>query len=199
MLNTLSIQHQSPIKIWNQATSSSQNAQESKTITYITPQNDKISISNEAKSFIRLDEIDQELNNIFGAPKELSTTQKRELNAIMKEIDKIYMKNSKNEVDSIYKQIDAIYKDGIITKNETQNLASFEKKLSQLFTKNENINLTMHDELQLENLNAKIDALYETKEPTKNDLLQAQALFSEKETLFAFVLEQKGMVQTYKA
>ncbi len=201
MLTTLftSIQNQSPIKIWNSNFANPQNAQENNTITYVTPQNDKVSISNEAKSFARLDEINQELNSIFGAPKKLSITQKIELNAIMKEMDKIYMKNSKNEIDGIYKKIDAIYKDGVITKNEAQNLATFEKQLSRLFIKNENINLTMNDELKLEDLNTKIDTLYENKEPTKNDLLRAQALFSEKETLFAFVLEQKGMAQTYTA
>ena len=155
MSNTLSLPTKSPI------------------IAYAVP--------NEAESFMRMDEIDDTLNSIFTPPKELSAKAQQELNYILCEIDKIYMKNSKDEVGSIYNQM-------ALATGDSEELALLEEELSQLFIKNENVNIAMDDEVLLEKLNKQADALYETQESNETELSYADALFCEKNALFTAVL-----------
>lgn len=201
MLNTLSSDYQESIKVWKlnpvyQASSETNNRE---IISYVTPGHDTIAISDEAKSFMRMDEIDQELDAIFGAPDKLSTAKQRELNKIMAEIDKIYVKDNADAVDAVYNQIDAIYAQGEITESEKNKLALLDEELNDLFIQNSNANISQEDEGKLAVLNAKLDALYGTQEPSVLQLTKAESLQSEKETLFAALFVEKGLKQTYNA
>jgi len=148
-------------------------------------------------NFVRIEKIDQELNSIFESPEILSVEKYRELNVIKEQIDKIYMKNAFNQVEDIYKQINEIYKSEKTTKSQEQTLASLENKLNQLFINKSRADIAFEDEQLLEVLNAKIDALYEMKEPTIEEIEKAEILLDEKETRYASIFMKQGQPQTY--
>lgn len=148
-------------------------------------------------NFMRIEKIDKELNSIFESPEILSVEKHRALNVIKEQIDKIYMKNAFNQVEDIYRKINEIYKSDIITKNQEQILVRLDKKLNQLFINKSKADISPEDEHMLEVLNAKIDALYEIKEPTIEEIEKAENLLDEKETRYALIFMQKGRAQTY--
>lgn len=133
-------------------------------------------------NFMRMDEINDTLNSIFISPKELSFLMQKELNCILCEIDKIYMKNSQKEIENIYNQMNKLKED------ERGELILLEEKLSLLFIKNENVNITKNDEILLEKLNKQVDALCEKRELSEIELSYADALFDEKTALLNAVL-----------
>ncbi|MCH9812386.1 MAG: hypothetical protein K0U47_00385 [Epsilonproteobacteria bacterium] len=201
MLNTLSTNYQDSMKVWklNPVYDAGTSSNEREIISYVTPHQDTISVSDEAQSFLRMDNIDQELDAIFGTPQKLSSVQQRELNQIMSEIDKIYMKEHMGTIENIYSQIDAIYAQGELTTVSEKKLADLDKKLNELFMHNSNAEISKEDEEKLTHLNAKIDALYGTKEPSTSELNRAQTLLTEKETLFASLFVERGLAQSYMA
>ena len=148
-------------------------------------------------NFNRIEKIDQELDTIFESPELLSVEKNRELNLIKEQIDKIYMKNSLNQVEDIYRQINKIYKSDAITKNQERILARLEQKLNQLFLNKSKADIAPEDEKNLEILNAQIDALYEMKEPSLNEIKKAEILLDEKETRYASLFIQNGQYQLY--
>ncbi len=119
------------------------------------------------------------------------------LNVIKEQIDKIYMRNSYKQVEDIYSQINKIYKSDTITKSQEQTLQSLEEKLNQLFINKSKADIAPEDEHLLEILNAKIDALYEMKEPTLEEIEKAENLLDEKEARYASIFMKKGQAQTY--
>ncbi len=149
-------------------------------------QNPKITSSlKQTTKFMRIDEIDQELNTIFQIPQTLSRTKQRELYHIMSKMDKIHIKNFADEVEDIYNQIDSIYTNDEITPTQKQTLSTLEKQLNRLFKYDLNNPITIEDEEKLDQLNREIDALYEVKEPTIQELTRAGVLFCEKKMLSA--------------
>ena len=148
-------------------------------------------------NFMRIEKIDQELGTIFESPEILSIEKQRVLNVIKEQIDKIYMRNSYNQVEDIYIQINKIYKSDVLTKSQEQTLETLEKKLNQLFINKSKADIAPDDEHMLETLNAKIDALYEMKEPTLEEIEKAENLLDEKEARYASIFIQKGQAQTY--
>ena len=151
---------------------------------YFEYQNPKMtSLSKQTTKNVRIDEIDQELNTIFQTPQTLSKTKQRELYRIMSKMDKIHMKNFTDEVEDIYNQIDAIYAGDEITQVQKQTLLILEKQLNRLFMYDLNSPVTAEDEEKLTQLSQEIDALYDIKEPTIQELTRAGILFCEKKML----------------
>lgn len=147
-------------------------------------------------NLMRIEKIDQELDSIFKSPEILSIERYRELNTIKEHIDKIYMKSAYEQVENIYKQINEIFKNDTITKSQKQTLATLDDKLNQLFINKSKADITPEDEKILDILNAKIDALFDMKEPTIEEIEKAETLLDEKEVRFASLLMQQGEVQT---
>lgn len=148
-------------------------------------------------SFIHIEKIDQELNSIVGAPEILSIEKQRELNIIKEQIDKIYMKNSYKQVEHIYGLMNDIYKSDTITYKQEKTLARLEKKLNELFINKSRADIAPEDEQILEVLNTKINALYEIKELSIEEIQKAEILLDERETRYASIFMQKGQPQTY--
>jgi len=162
---------------------------QNQTFTYVSP-TDFISLYDENTSFMKIDEIDRELNAIFQTPDKLSKIKQIECNNYLREIDKIYIKNSSNLIDEIYSEIDFLY-----TRDKTDELtiSLLQKQLDDLFFDNSISKITAEDEKNLSLLNSKIDALYNEKELTIDELYNAKMLFNEKEKLFAGVFVQRSL------
>ncbi len=159
------------------------------TFTYVSP-TEFTNLYDEDTSFLKIDEIDKELNSIFQIPSALSKIKQIECNGYLREIDKIYIKNSSDLIDEIYNEIDYLY-----TSDEADDftLSLLQNKLDDLFFNNSVNKISAEDEKNLSLLNANIDALYSEKIPTTDELYSAKMLFNEKEKLFAGVFVQRSL------
>lgn len=156
-----------------------------------------ISISDQAQALLRIDEIDTELSAIFGTPKSLNAHEQRELNNLMMEMDKIYMKDQADEVTRLYTQMDALYEDGSLSIEEEQMLTTLEHDLATLMHTS-TYELSDEDEASLASINAKIDRLYGTTEPSTLELAKAESLMREKEERFTSLFEFEQLNRFYQ-
>jgi len=148
-------------------------------------------------SFMRIEKIDDELNSMFESPELLSMEKHRELSVLKEQIDKIYIKNAYNQVEEIYLQINTIFKSDEISAEDEVLLYSLEQKLHGLFLNKSKADISLDDAMKLEELNLQIDALFEIKEPTIQEIEKAELLLDEKEMRYASMFVQKGQAQTH--
>ena len=152
---------------------------------------DTVSISDNARILQQINSLENQLDEIFGVPKQLTTTDIEQQEAIFKQVDQIFESYEpasisdldEKGIDKILDQIDNIYADDQVTASEEKQLQSLEAELDKIFEPYEP-RLSKADEDKLDTLFQQIDELEGYKVVNEQQQLQADKLLAELDGLF---------------
>lgn len=141
----------------------------------------------------RVDTLNQELDQIFGVPKDRLTGNEKTREAeLVGAIDKILQKTEpqpftqaqERQFDRIQEQIDQIFADGQVTAEEEQKLQSFDARLEELFQTQTPAELSQQEQQQLDGFYRQLDELYGLKQPSQEQLIRAEEIFTELDSIY---------------
>ena len=153
---------------------------------------DAVYLSFDAKTQQKIEDIETQLDEIFGAPKPLTKEELQQEEAIFKQIDSILdqseeltlSKQDQEKADKIFAQLDKLYANGSLSEEQEKQVATLEKELDEVFSAYQPKELTEEENKKLAALFSQLDKLHGFKSPSEEQLNKADTLFAELDKLF---------------
>ena len=137
----------------------------------------------ELETLLRITQIDQEVERLLGMGEEDSLELLLKSNALLEEIDTIYLKKRKNEVKRVYRNISEIHRQSYPKELKEMLLKKEEMALHRLYLLVEEMELSAEEEERIEMLYRKLEALNGSKELSEFTIAKVESLLDEKEML----------------
>ncbi len=137
----------------------------------------------EIETLLRISRIDEELEQLLGMEANRSVASIRESNALLEEIDLIYLRDDRDEVRRIYRRIDELYTTCDDPQQRNKWLKEEERKLHALYNRYEEIELDEEEQQRLDALHRILEERTEEDRIPHEILREVERLEQEKQLL----------------
>ncbi len=137
----------------------------------------------EFETLLRITQIDREVERLLGMSEEETPELQLYCNALLREIDTIYLKTVRKEVEEIYRKIDEIHRKNYPKEIKETLLKKEERALHKLYLLVEEINLSFEEEERIETLCHELEMVNKIEKLSDLTITRVESLLDEKERL----------------